>query len=249
MRPWTRLRVPLEAEGRTVGPLDALQRFIEQRAMCGLERIGQTTLIHGEPVVLARDRDFARCQVDDRMIGAMVTEFHLDSTRAARQRQQLVTEADAENRQTGLQDRGDRFDGIGAGFRIARPIREEDTVRLHGEHVLGRRRCRDDRDPAVMLGQKPQDVSLDAEIVRNHVVTGQPFAGKGIRCRPVRAGIPLIGRLGRHDLGKVHPGEAGETVSILDRLGLVDISGHDAAGLRTFFAEDPGQFARIDLGD
>ena len=59
-------------------------------------------------------------QVLHRMIGAVMAELHLDGPRAAGQRQQLVAEADAEDRDVGLENLADGLDRVVAGLRDRR---------------------------------------------------------------------------------------------------------------------------------
>src|SRR6266576_380339 len=48
---------------------------------------------------------------------------------------------------------------------IARTVGEEDAVRIHRQHVVRRRRSRNDCDPAACLGEIAQNVVLDAVII------------------------------------------------------------------------------------
>jgi hypothetical protein len=127
VRPRARLRVPLEAEGRPVAALDALQGAVEQGAVRDLHSPA-ALLVHGEAVVLAGDHDLARAQVLHRVVGAVVAEFHLFGARAAGQGQQLVAQADTEQGNLRVEQFADRIDGVVAGFRIAGAVGEEDAV-------------------------------------------------------------------------------------------------------------------------
>jgi hypothetical protein len=56
-----------------------------------------------------------------------------------RQRQHLVAEADAEQRQVGLQHALDHRHGIGAGGgRVAGAVRQEDAIGVQRQHLFGR---------------------------------------------------------------------------------------------------------------
>ena len=62
------------------------------------------------------------------MVAAVVTKFHFDSLRTARQRQQLMTETDAEYRNIGFEEFLDGGNGVIARGRVARTVGEEDAV-------------------------------------------------------------------------------------------------------------------------
>src|SRR3990170_4642402 len=108
MRPRTGLGMPLKTERRFVDVLNALQRAVEQRAVRGAQRRRQRGLIDGKAMVLAGDHHPARVHLLDRMIRAVMAEFHLDRTRAAGKSEQLMPQADAEYRNAGVDNRAYR---------------------------------------------------------------------------------------------------------------------------------------------
>src|SRR5882672_7015671 len=110
--------MPLKAERRSVGTRDALQRTIEQRAMRGPQVAGQRGLVHRETMVLTRYQDSARVDLQHRMVGAVMSEFHFHGLGAARQSEQLMTQADTEHGDIGLEELRNGGDGIVAGLRI-----------------------------------------------------------------------------------------------------------------------------------
>ena len=76
---------------------------------------------------------------------------------------------------------------------------------------LGRRLRRNDGHAAAMVGEQPQDVALDAEVVRDDV---QPLA-RARACGPCSScqfvpSFHWYDALGRHDLGEIHALEPGE---------------------------------------
>ena len=97
MRPGAGFRVPLETECRPVGERDALQGPIEQRAVRGLDVVGQSRLIDRETVILARDHDLAGLDILHRMIRSVVAKLHLFGFRPGSKRQELVTETNPED--------------------------------------------------------------------------------------------------------------------------------------------------------
>ena len=80
-------RVSLKSERRFSHDTDPLQRAIEERAVSRLEIARQTGFVNRETVVLAGDENPTGLEILDRMIGAMVTEFHLDRAGAASERE------------------------------------------------------------------------------------------------------------------------------------------------------------------
>ena len=119
-----------------------------------LDAARQALGLHDEAVVLAGDLDLAGQQVLDRVVGAPVAARHLARPPAERQRQQLVAEADAEDRLA----RGDQIaqhrHGICPGRRrVARAVRQEDAVRPVAQDILGRGGRRHHGDPAAMRGE------------------------------------------------------------------------------------------------
>src|SRR6185437_10264270 len=91
-------RMVLHREGRLVGAAQALVGAVEQRDVGHLDVLGQRLGNDAEAVVLRRDLDLAGGQVLDRLVGAAMAALHLPGLAAQRQRQELVTEADAEDR-------------------------------------------------------------------------------------------------------------------------------------------------------
>ena len=82
-----------------------------------------------------------------------------------------MSQADAEDRQSALDQRLNGGDGVAAGRRrVARTVGQEDPVRRHLEDSLGRTIGRHHRDLAVERGEAPQDVLLRPEVDRHHVV-------------------------------------------------------------------------------
>ena len=211
----------------------------------------QRRLVDGETVVLRRDQHAAGLDFEHGVVGAVVTELHLDGLRAHRETEDLVAEADAEDRCAVSEEFTRGLDRIRARLRIAGAVREKDTVRCQRHDIRSRGLRRHDRHAAAVVGEQAQDVALDAEVVGHDV---QALAGPATRTlfqRPVRALVPLVGTVGADDPGKVHALQTREAPCRLDReVGAQrGIAAGDAAGLRTFFAQDARQLAGVDLGD
>src|SRR5450631_1141231 len=122
VRTGTRLGMSLKTERRPVGARDALQRTVEQRAMRGPQVARQRGLVHRETMVLTRYQDPPGVDFQHRMIRAVMPEFHFHGLGTAGQSQQLMTEADTEYWDVGLEELRNGADGIVAGLRIAGSI-------------------------------------------------------------------------------------------------------------------------------
>src|SRR5215471_10174066 len=88
----------LDGKDRLALDSQAFVGAIEQRDMSDLDSGGKGVRQHGESVVLAGDLHLARGQILDRVIGAAVAEVHFLGLPSKREREKLVAEADAEER-------------------------------------------------------------------------------------------------------------------------------------------------------
>src|SRR5205823_2106466 len=80
---------------------------------------------------------------------------------AERQRQQLVAEADAENRLARPDQLAQHRHGISSGRRrVAGAVRQEDAVGPTAQNILGRSRGRDHGYPAAVRSEHSEDVAL-----------------------------------------------------------------------------------------
>lgn len=105
----------------------------------------------------------------NRMVAAVVTKFHFDGLRTARQRQQLMTETDAEYRNIGFEEFLDGCNGVIARGRVAVTVGEEDAVRIHFQHIFRRSLCRNDGQSTTSIHQHTQDVALGTKIISHDV--------------------------------------------------------------------------------
>ena len=154
-------------------------------------------------MVLRRDLDLARQQVLYGVVGAVVAELELVGLAAERQADNLVPEADAEDRHA-PGEFAHRFNRIRTRLGVARAVREKDAVGLEREHVLGRRERRHDRDPAADVHQPPQDVLLDTEIISGHMEARR--RGLDAAARQLHARLrPLVALFGGDGPGEVEP--------------------------------------------
>ena len=99
----------LETEGRRISQRNPLIRLIEQRTM-GYIHIGwQAAFIDRETVVLRGDQHPSVVEIDNRVIGAVMAEFHFQGLRTGRQAKQLMTEANSEQRNLSVDEGFDLF--------------------------------------------------------------------------------------------------------------------------------------------
>src|SRR5712664_1358181 len=111
VRPGARFGMPLEAERRPIGACEALQAAVEERNVGGLEVRRERVRVDCEAVVLAGDDHRPGLQILHRVVGAVMAELHLDRLRAGGEPHELVTEADPESRNPGVDDLADCVDG------------------------------------------------------------------------------------------------------------------------------------------
>src|SRR5579863_5130129 len=124
--------------------------------------------VDSEVMVVGRDLDLAGLQLLHRMISAVMTEFQLKSLSAQGNACELMPQADSENRLPSHEP-ADGIYCVCAWLRVARAVREEDAVRLQGEHVLRLSLGRNYRHATAFAAQLAQNVLLDAEIVGHYV--------------------------------------------------------------------------------
>src|SRR5208337_631068 len=148
------------------------------------------------------DLDLAAQQLLHRMISAVVAEFQLEGLASERNASELMSQANSKYRLASHQATN-VVDRVGAGFRIARAVRQEDSVGLQGQHVLSRCLRRDYRHLATFSAQLAQDVLLDAEVVGDYVEARRLVFYSDNFVGQVRAlaGFPHVRVLGRDDLG------------------------------------------------
>src|SRR6266481_7359374 len=110
---------------------------VEQRDMRDLNSGRKGVRQHGESVVLAGDLHLARGQVLDRVVGAAMSKMHFFRLPPKREREKLMTETNAEERNFAREQLLDRRNGIDSRRRrIARTVGEKDAVGLLPEDFL-----------------------------------------------------------------------------------------------------------------
>ena len=164
------LGVVLHREDLFLGAFHPLGRVVQQIHVGqpqgrSLERFD----VDRKAVVLARDFYLARIQTLHRVVASAVAEFHLEGLRAVGQRHHLMAHADAEYRQAAFQ-RPDLFDDGLHVHRVARAVRQEDSVGPERQYLLHRRVVGHHRHVAALGVQTADDVVFDAAVDSHHVV-------------------------------------------------------------------------------
>ena len=133
------LGVVLDAEDGKGAVAETFDRAVVQVALRNEEVAGRDRRrVHLELVVLAGDVHPARLEVFDRVVGAVVAEWQPRGARAGRATEDLMTEADAEDR--------DASDGLAGQLhrpvehrRVTRPVGQDHPVRAGGLDIPPRR--------------------------------------------------------------------------------------------------------------
>src|SRR6266498_3417677 len=115
------LGVILDGEDGKLAVAHALNRAVVQVQMGHFDRVRQAVGIDREAVVLGGDLDLLRGQVHHRLIAAAVAEFELVRLAAKRQGQELMPEADAEDR-LDADELPYGLDGVWDALGIARAV-------------------------------------------------------------------------------------------------------------------------------
>src|SRR5690242_12480486 len=135
-----------------------------------------------------------------------------------------MAEADAEHRRLCRDQLAQYRHGVFAGRgRIARPVRQKDTIGLVPQNVLGRGGGGDDRDAAAALGQHAQDVALGAVIDRDDVETRRLLTAVTGLAPPYRLG-PVIALPAGDLLRQVHAFEPGPGERLLTQRSEIELS-------------------------
>ena len=136
--PGRRLGVALEAEGRLVGALDALQRAVEERLCVARTLAGSVFSSTAKPwfwLVMKTRFESRSCTG---WLAPWWPNFIFTVFAPAREAEELVAEADAEDRRAGVDDLADGLDRVVAGLRIAGAVGEEDAVGLERQRLASR---------------------------------------------------------------------------------------------------------------
>src|SRR5699024_6606885 len=246
------LRVVLHREGASAGQRHAFDDVVVEADVgdLGGPEWGVEFLIQaagggreGEAVVLGGDRDLASLQVLHRHVGAAVAELQLVGVQAEGTAKELVAEADAEERDVGLEHLLDLLHRVVGGGRVTRAVGGEHALGLvlaqvaleGGELGVG---WNDDGADAA-LGVLARRVGLNAHVVGEDGVLALPFRVDDIR---------LVGGDVR---GQVRAAHRRLLLDLGDHLlvGAEGVAGEDARGDRALLAQVAYDGAGIHAAD
>ena len=172
-------------------------------------------------------------EVLDRVVGAAVAERQLERLEADGAAEELVAEADPEDRPLADELADGRDDVVERG-RVAGPVGEEDEVGVVGEDVLRRGVAGQQRHPAAALAELADDRELDPGVDADDV-------------GPVAVEHDRLGRRHRAgEVGALHRGLGGDPLAGLgDRRRRREDPAAHRAGVADVADERPG----VDPGD
>ena len=119
-------------------------------------------------MVVRGDFDFAGGHILDRLVDAAVAEFELVRAEAERAAQQLVAEADAEERISGVEHLTQQIHFRIGLFRVARTVGEKDAVGIKGLELVEGDGGRHHMHAAAAFGHAMRGHGLDAQIDGRH---------------------------------------------------------------------------------
>ena len=97
---------------------------------------GQSVGIDGETVVLAGNDDFAAVQILYRVVGTVMAEAHFQGFCADSEADELVSQANAENRFAAFHQFLYGFDGVVARLGVAGAVGQENAVRIECQDIF-----------------------------------------------------------------------------------------------------------------
>lgn len=189
-----RLRVVLDGEDWVFAVFDAFDRSIVEVKVGHLKAIrtwyAARLAADRKAVILRSDKYLPRREIANRMVPAAVSIRELHSLAAHCQAEQLMAQADAEDREVAVRQVSDRVDRVPNGGGVTRPVRQENPIRFERTHLICSRRRGDDGNATTFLDEQSQDVAFHPEVERHDVMcrARAPFgvrAGNRGRARKV----------------------------------------------------------------
>ncbi len=167
------------------------------------------------------------------MVGAAMAERQLERLEADGATQQLVTEADADDRLLAEHASNGVADVVEGGG-VAGAVGEEDQIRIRREHRLGGRSAGEQGQAAVALAKLADDAVLDPGVERDHV-------------RAVAVELDcLLGADRAREVGAGHRGLRGD---LRARVSLGDLGREQPPAHRAAIADVTNERARVDAAD
>ncbi len=212
--------------------------------------------IDAETMILSGDFYLLGQQILYGVIRTVVAEFQLERFAAQRQSAQLVPQANSENRHA-ADELLNALHSVADRLRIARPVREEDPVRLHPQNVFGGSLRRHNVDFAVVVDKQAQNVLLDAVVVGHHAMSPRFRFGVGFAhlLRPGRerdfygAFVPSVGLPAGDAAGEFLPSHAGQLLGFENQLFGGRSIRRDNAAQRADVSNVAHQRASVDVPD
>ncbi|EEG34143.1 hypothetical protein NEIFLAOT_00784 [Neisseria flavescens NRL30031/H210] len=178
-----------------------------------------------------------------------MAEAHFQGFCADGEANQLVSQANAENRFAAFHQFLHGFDGVGARLGVAGAVGQEHAVGIECQHVLCARLGGDDGQAAAARGEHTQDVGFYAEIIGDDVVRLFVGGNETLAQFPF-AFRPFVSFRAGNFFCQVfadHTAERGD--EFLRFFNRSVRAGQNRAALRAFFAQQRGQAAGVDVGD
>src|SRR5512147_2120365 len=119
----------LHGEQRQLGMRQAFDCLVIEVDVCELRDALERVDVDSEAVILGGDLDLAGGEVHDRLVSAVVSELELVGAPAQRQAEDLVSEADTEDRS--FADQVADNAGVWTNIRVAGTVREKNAIRVH----------------------------------------------------------------------------------------------------------------------
>ena len=157
------LGVVLNTKGGKLSVSNSSDGIVVEVPVSDFQAIRQGRLVDGKAVVLRSDFDASGSTLEDRLVGTSMTEFEFKRLGPARERQELVSKADTEDRFF-AEHASDGLLGIVEGFGVPGPIAQEDSIGIQSEDFIGRCGSWKDRHAIALVGKMPCDVPLHTVI-------------------------------------------------------------------------------------
>ena len=165
LRAWAGFGVVLDAERAGVGQFEPAVAAVEQRHMRFARVGGEAFAFDREAVVHAGDLDAAVAQPLDWVVRAAVALVHLGRARTDREPEQLMAEADTEQRLAGIEPFADHRHGVLARRGgVAGAVRQEQSLRIMRHDVVETRGRGDHGDVRARIDEIAEEVAFEAVV-------------------------------------------------------------------------------------
>ena len=238
----------LHGQQRLIRMSEALDRAVIQIDVREFQADGfQALRRDGETMILRGDFHSLGQQVLDRMIVSVMAEFQLDRLGAQRQRQELVSQADAEYGHA-AGDFSQRRAHVINRLGVAGSVADEHAIGLECQYVLGCAGRRHNGHAATDVHQIAQYAALHAAVDRNHVLVDRRRSRAGGESA-FKSARPFDRRLGRDSADQILPGHTRQGAGLFDQIRQPFVArGQDAVD-RSVDSQHARQGSRVDAAD